>query len=327
MDEASLTNFRAHLLSRRRRLERVIHDTQATSDLVNLLREVDSALERVSDGTYGVCRTCHDSIEDDLLHMDPLACFCFDHLDAGQRRALEYDLELASRIQAALLPKKAMSVGGWRVHYHYQPAGPVSGDYVDVVPSGRETEAMLFIVGDVTGKGVAASMLTSHLHAVVHTLATINLATDQLVSEANRLLCESSMPSFFATLVCGKALKNGQVEICNAGHLSPILIHGDKVSTIESTGLPVGVLCDHVYSVSRVQFDSGDRLLLYTDGLSEAASGEAMYGEDRVAALARKNRDLAPEEFIAAYMTDLVTFTSGKARQDDLSIMVVERAE
>ncbi len=327
MDEASLTNFRAHLLSRRRRLERVMKDFQETADLVELLRDVDSALERVADGTYGVCHSCHDSIEEDLLKMDPLACFCFDHLDAKQRRALEYDLELASRIQAALLPKKAMSAGGWSVHYHYQPAGPVSGDYVDVVPSGREAEAMLFVVGDVTGKGVAASMLTSHLHAVIHTLASINLATDQLVSEANRLLCESSMPSFFATLVCGKALKNGQVEICNAGHLSPILVHGDEVSAIESTGLPVGVLCDETYTVQKMRLVKGDRLVIYTDGLSEAAAGDTMYGEERVTELAHKNRRLPAEELIAAYMTDLVTFTSGKARQDDLSIMVVERAE
>jgi sigma-B regulation protein RsbU (phosphoserine phosphatase) len=202
----------------------------------------------------------------------------------------------------------------------------VSGDYVDVVPSGGAEDAMLFAVGDVAGKGVAASMLTSHLHALIHTLATINLSADQLVSEANRLLCEGAMPSFFATLVCGRAMQDGDVEICNAGHVLPLLVRGNTVTGIESTGLPVGVLRDGTYSATRVHLDRGDRLVIYTDGLSEAAAGETMYGEERVAELARKHRALAAQELIAAYLEDLVTFTSGKARQDDLSIMVVERA-
>jgi len=205
MDEASLANIRAHLIARRRRIARVLDDAADAPRLVGLLKEVDSALEKIGNGAYGVCKTCHEAIEDDLLERDPLACFCLDHLDAAQQRALEYDLETAARIQGALLPPKDIDAGIWRLHYYYEPAGPVRGDYCDVVTTTRKGGALLFAVGDVSGKGVAASMLMAHMHAVFHTLAAFDPPLDQLVAETNRLMCESTTTAHFATLVCGKS--------------------------------------------------------------------------------------------------------------------------
>jgi len=127
MDDAKIAQIRAQLADRRRRLERAVVEFEDSAKLVELLREVDQALERVGNGTYGLCKTCSDPIEEDLLRTDPLVCFCFDHLDADQLRELENDLELASRIQAALLPENNLSADGWELHYHYRPAGPVSG--------------------------------------------------------------------------------------------------------------------------------------------------------------------------------------------------------
>ena len=325
MDDLKLTDIRAQLTSRRRRLERVIEESEDTSRLETLLEEVDSALGHVADGTYGLCKTCGEAIEDDLLVMDPLVCFCLDHLDEEQRRALEQDLELAAGIQKALLPQNGLRTGGWHVHYHYQPAGVVSGDYCDLVTFDGGNDGLLFVVGDVSGKGVAASMLMSHLHAVFHSLVSFDLSVDQLVEKASRLLCESTLPSYFATLVCGKAEKDGRVEICNAGHVPPLLLRGGEVKRVEATGMPAGVVCKTPYSAIQLTMDKGDRLVIYTDGLSEATSGEVEYGEERIAQLALRNAALPPEELVAAYVKDLKVFNRGNAGHDDLTILVIDR--
>src|SRR2546425_7712228 len=99
--------LRTQLEERRQRLETAIASSGESAPVVQLLQEVDSALERMEKGSYGICETCHDSIEKERLITDPLVRFCLDHLTSEQQRALERDLELASRIQRALLPKRS----------------------------------------------------------------------------------------------------------------------------------------------------------------------------------------------------------------------------
>jgi sigma-B regulation protein RsbU (phosphoserine phosphatase) len=325
MDETFVAGVRAQLMARRRRLESAIDDRRETARLSGLLREVDLALERVADGTYGICETCGDPIEEELLGVDPLASFCLAHLDSNEQRALERDLELAARIQAALLPKNDIVTDEWRVHYHYEGAGLVSGDYCDMVPSEGGGDGLLFVLGDVSGKGVAASMLMSHLHAVFHSLVSFDLSVDQLMERANRLLCESTMSTHFATLVCGKASGDGRVEVCNAGHIPPLLFQGDEAIRLEATGIPAGVMCNTTYPVKEVRLARGDRLVLYTDGLSEATSGASQYGDDRVSEIAMRNAALPPDELVKAMVADLDDYTSGAPRQDDLTILVIQR--
>jgi len=327
MDEASLANIRAHLMARRRRIAHVLDDAADAPRLVGLLKEVDSALEKIGNGTYGACKTCHEAIEDDLLERDPLAGFCLDHLDTAQQRALEYDLETAARIQGALLPPRDIDTELWRLHYYYEPAGPVSGDYCDVVPPKKEGGALLFAVGDVSGKGVAASMLMAHMHAVFHTLASFDPPLDQLVAETNRLMCESTTSAHFATLVCGKARANGEIEVCNAGHLPPLLVRRGEIVRLDATNLPIGILCDAAYALKKVTLEKGDQLVIYTDGLSEAESGDQMYGDERVLELVSKNGGASPRDIVRACVRDLDAFTAGAARQDDVSIMAIQRVK
>jgi len=170
--------LRTQLEQRRQRLETGIALSPENSPLVRLLEEVDSALARMEKGTYGLCETCHDAVERHRLIADPLIRYCLDHLTAEQQRALEQDLELAARIQRALLPRQDLRVGNWQVHYHYEPAGPVSGDYCDLIHSDGEAGDLLFLLGDVSGKGVAASMLMSQLHAMFRSLASVGLPLD-----------------------------------------------------------------------------------------------------------------------------------------------------
>src|SRR5438552_7535271 len=124
---------RGQLLDRRQKLEDAITALGENSAFLRLIGEVDSALESINQGTYGLCKACNEVIEAEWLIPDPLAQFCLDHLTSLQQRALEEDLELASRIQRELLPKPNLHFNGWEVSYHYEAVGPVSGDYCDLV--------------------------------------------------------------------------------------------------------------------------------------------------------------------------------------------------
>lgn len=316
--------LRDQLLDRRSNLERAIASSRGEIQLQQLLTEVDAALERMDKGSYGLCEVCTEPIEPDRLIADPLVRFCLDHMTPRQQRALEQDLELAAQIQAALLPRRNLRTAGWEVAYHYEGAGPISGDYCDLLTAGDD---LYFVVGDVSGKGVAASMLMAHLHATFQALAPLRLPLAEIMERASRMLCESTLPTYFATLVCGKAKVNGEVEMSNAGHNFPLLAQGPSIAPIEATGLPLGMFCEEHFSVSNVRLDRGDTILAYTDGLSEAvnASG-AQYGTDRLVQIMERHRSLPPEELISACVKDWHVFRSGVPKADDLTIMVVRRA-
>ena len=134
------------LEERKRRLEAAITLSPQKSGLAELLHEVDSALERMAKGTYGICDECHESIEQDRLLTDPLVCYCLDHLTPPQRDALQRDLDLAAQVQRNLLPRAGLSTGGWETSYYYAPFGPVSGDYCDLIASDGQ---LFFVLGDV----------------------------------------------------------------------------------------------------------------------------------------------------------------------------------
>lgn len=318
--------LREQLIDRRHKLEDAASAFHRPAELTRLLQEVDAALHRMDVGTYGLCEVCHDPVETERLIADPLTRFCLGDLTPREQRALEEDLELASQIQTGLLPPAVQQIDGWEVCYHYQPAGPVSGDYCDLIRGDDQT--LHFVLGDVSGKGVAASMLMAHLNAMFRTLISINLPLDKLVERASRVFCESTLPTQYATLVCGRATSDGAVEVCNAGHLPPLLVQEGKVTSIAATGLPVGVFCSESFSVSRVQLNKGDTLFLYTDGLSESLDGDGNeYGAERLSQLLNDNHALAPDSMISLCRRALHTFANGNAPKDDLTLMAIRRTK
>jgi sigma-B regulation protein RsbU (phosphoserine phosphatase) len=326
MGDAGGTFLRGQLAHRRNRLEAAISRFGQTDSLVELLQEVDSALQRMDKGTYGLCATCHDPIETDRLMADPLVCFCVDHLTSEQQRALEQDLELAARIQGAMLPERHVAAGGWEIDYNYEPAGPVSGDFCDLLTSAADGETLFFLLGDVAGKGVAASMLMAHLHAIFRSLVAVGLPVTELAERANRLFSETTMATFFATLVIGKAAPSGDVEICNAGHCAPLCSRDGEVVEIEATGLPLGMFSTVQYEAKHLRLEKGDGLFLYTDGLVEArdAAG-AEYSEERLRRFLASNHTLPPEALVTACREDLKSFLSGTTKTDDLTLMAIRR--
>jgi sigma-B regulation protein RsbU (phosphoserine phosphatase) len=323
MITAEQAYLRTELEHRRDRLHSAVHSPSGDASLSQLLTAVDAALDRMEHGTFGICETCHDTIEPDRLLADPLVQFCLEHLTRDEQRALESDLSLAAQIQRRLLPEPGLAPTGWQVRYHYQPAGMVSGDYCDLLET---DDGLLFMLGDVSGKGVAASMLMSHLHATFRSLTEAGLPLDRMVEHANRIFCESTLAGQFATLVVGRARQDGSVEFVSAGHLPLLHIHGGGATSKGSTGVPLGMFCTTRFPLHRLTLAGGESLFLYTDGLSEARNqaGEE-FGLARAERLAARNNTADPRALISECLSKLSDFGKGVKQTDDLTLLALRR--
>lgn len=321
MFELNTDEIRAKLNNRKTRLEIAITKTSDSYNLVSLLKEVDSALERLDAGIYGLCEVCHDNIEKERLLADPLMRFCIDHLSTLQQKTLEQDIELSSSIQKALLPKNNLVLKEWDFNFIYEPAGPVSGDYCDILNTGKYT---YFIVGDVSGKGFSASMLMTHMHAMFHSLISVGLPLEELISRVNRLFCESSLSTHYATLLCIKAEDNGNIEVCNAGHVQPIRL-GNKSEIMDVRGFPLGLFCQSTYEVQKYSLESGESLLLYSDGITEALKDDNEYGVERLLNFINPLIKFSPKYISDEILKEVRTFTGPENRTDDQTIMLIRK--
>jgi sigma-B regulation protein RsbU (phosphoserine phosphatase) len=326
MQNIDVDALRSQLADRRQKLQNVITQTGRPEELVDLIVQVDVALEKMDKGTYGKCETCHDSIEPDRLAIDPLIKNCLDHLSATEQRMLEHDLDLAFSVQSNLLPKQGIGGAGWMTAYHYSPAGPVSGDYCDILPSRGENDPLYFFVGDISGKGVAASILMAHLHAIFRSLLKPGIPIATVLAQANRLFCEGTAQKHFATLVFGSAEKNGTIEICNAAHCRPLILRRGRVESVDSSSLPLGLFAHGTFSTQRLHLDSGEALLLYTDGLIEARNtANELYGEERLINFTSSLRSYVPGNVIDSCLNDLSHFIAGTKRIDDLTLLALQK--
>jgi sigma-B regulation protein RsbU (phosphoserine phosphatase) len=320
---AAASLLRPQILARRARLEAAAASVSA--DYVrDLLAEVDAALERIDAGTYGLCESCHDTIEADRLQANPMVRFCLDHLNATERNAHQQDLDLATQIQTRLLPPCSFALKEWDTHYHYEPVGAVGGDYCEV--TALEDDGSLFVaVGDVSGKGVAASLLMTHLSAILRSLLSLRLPLAELMSRANRVFCESTLSNHYATLVCGRATARG-VELCNAGHCPPLLLRRDAIERPPSAGLPLGLFCGSLYPVIEVSLAEGESLVLYSDGLSEAENAEGgEFGEAGLSHSLRRHFGGSAKALADGVMQDVGQFRGACRPTDDLTLLVVRR--
>ncbi len=313
------------LHERRMRLMEAITREGEVEDLVRLLQEVDAALGRVQTGTYGRCEICYGNVTAEDLAMNPMMRYCLCDLSPEQQAALQDDLDRAWRIQSALLPMQDVRHDGWQSHYRYEPAGPVSGDYCDLVPQ-EGGEGLFFAVGDVSGKGIPSALLMAHLNASFRSLLGARLPLDEIVKRTNKLLVEKTIASHYATLLCGRARGSGEIDIVNAGHCPAAVVRPDRLEWVESTGHPVGMLDRESFAVTRLRLDPGDYLVLYTDGITEARNGrDEEYGAERLGRLLGDLRWQPPRALANSCLADLERFRAGASRTDDVTLLVLRR--
>jgi sigma-B regulation protein RsbU (phosphoserine phosphatase) len=318
--------FQKQLTVRRERLEAANARNGATAEISRLVAEVDAALARLDSGTFGICEICGGTMDSERLIADPLARVCLEELPPEELRRLEADLEMAGRIQRALLPPQNLAVDGWDVHYRYEPVGLVSGDYCDLIVAGQPAGELFFLLGDVAGKGVAASLLMSHLHAMFRSLVTVGQPLAQMLAVASRLFCESTAAGQYATLIAGRADSAGMVELAGAGHPPALLLRSSGVTRIESSGFPLGMFSDAHFTTQKFELSPGEALLFYSDGVTESrnASGEE-FGVPRLARLAEERRGSVPIDLVAACFAELRSFSGAQPRSDDMTLMALRR--
>jgi sigma-B regulation protein RsbU (phosphoserine phosphatase) len=169
-------------------------------------------------------------------------------------------------------------------------------------------------------------MLMAQLYAIFRSLAAATRSPGELLARANRIFCDGTPLSYFATVVGGRIGHGGEVDISNAGHCPPLHVHADAVNPIQSTGMPLGIFCETEYTSQKLTLEKGDSLVLYSDGLTEAfnSSGE-QYGAQRLSRLLEQQSTRTPQELLAQTLDDLKRFRSGAPRTDDLTIMIIRR--
>lgn len=312
-------------LTRQQERLRTAIDEREDARLVGLLAEVEKALGRIETRSYGVCETCHESLGEATLAVDPLISVCIEHWSEPERRRLESDLELASRVQLRLLPEPGLRAAGWEVAYHYEPMGPVGGDYCDLVRTAGGD--FYFFLGDVSGKGVAASLLAAQLHGLFRTLVALELPLETMIERANRIFCESVLAGHFATLVAGRACAGGTIDLVNAGHPSPLVVSEGRSTPVVAGGRPLGLFCEGGYPGERLSLAPGESLLLFTDGLSESFGPEREeYGTKRTGRVAAESYATA-DELVKACLADVSAFRAGAPCSDDVTVMALRRRE
>lgn len=242
------------------------------------------------------------------------------------RKMLARELERAAEIQRRLLPSRAPELVGFDLAGYNVPCLAVGGDYYDFLPypDGR----LAILIGDVSGKGLGAALLMSHVQAGVHVLFEEPGQLDAQICRLNRSTAANCPGNCFVTFFAAVLdVMTGEVVYCNAGHNPPLLLRGDnKVEQLGATGFPLGISPDALYELRRCRLEPGDVLVLFSDGVTEACSpGDEEFSEQRLATALRQNRNLSATSLIEAITTELDTYTAAAPAADDITLVVVRR--
>jgi sigma-B regulation protein RsbU (phosphoserine phosphatase) len=184
------------------------------------------------------------------------------------------ELSVARRVQRRLLPRPRFAAPGMQCECVFRPAGEIGGDLCDVFETGSNSAAL--VLGDVSGKGTGAAILMASLQATIRSSQDLVARPAQLIERANRLFFQSTAPEHYATLFFGSYdAASGALRYVNCGHPAPVLLRANgELERLDSTGLVLGAFANAAFEERTVNLSDGDRLVLFSDGVSEARQDE-----------------------------------------------------
>lgn len=242
------------------------------------------------------------------------------------REVYEAELQKASSIQKQLLPGNTPDTPGYLVHAFQEQCRSVGGDLYDLetLPDGR----LLFMVADVSGKGMGAALLMSNILASFRILyLDDNFDLTRAVNQVSMELFKHSASENFATLFVGLLdMQNHKVSFINAGHNPPLVIRSDgQMEYLEASGTMIGAFDFMGWTEETIDLDTDDLLIVFTDGVSEAERGEDCYGDERLEQLVINCRDKTPDKIAKTIMADIEKYVEDTPRSDDITTLIIKR--
>jgi phosphoserine phosphatase RsbU/P len=243
-----------------------------------------------------------------------------------ERERFERELALASEIQQRFQPTAPPIVPGYELQGISFPCYEIGGDYYDFIE--RDDGRLVIALGDVSGKGTAAALLMSSLHAAIHAQSASHDSLVATISAVNRYLADNIPANRFVTLFYAELEpESGALSFLNAGHNPPLIIHSaGTVEQLASGGLPLGIKPNAEYREGRTQLQPGDVLVIYSDGVTEAVSpsGEE-FGPTRLYEVVSRNIEASAAGIRDRIESSLTKFAQGTSAADDITLVIVKR--
>src|SRR6202161_3596256 len=233
------------------------------------------------------------------------------------------EIEEARAIQLGFLPKKIPQIAGYEIAGAWQPARIVGGDYYDVFPF--EGDTLGLCIADVAGKGMPAALLMSNLQAAVRGLASADISPSDLCARLNFLLCRNMARDRFITFFYAQLDgPTGTVRYANAGHNPPVVMHRDGThDRLSVGGIVLGAFPDQPFHTGSVKLQSGDRLVLYTDGVTEAANADdEEFGDARLIEVLTEHRAASAQHLQTQILASAAQFCANRW-QDDATLLIL----
>lgn len=296
--------------------------------IINNLKKVNDTLGEITDGNLNVTVDVRSneefaSLSDDI---NTTVKTLKRYIDEAAAR-IDKELEYAKQIQISALPKNFPDVEDYELYAQMIAAKEVGGDFYDFYKLNDKTVA--FLVADVSGKGIPAAMFMMTAKTIIKDLAESGMAVNDIFTRANEKLCENNESGMFVTAWMGILnLETGKLQFANAGHNPPLVKRADgEFEFLRSrAGFVLAGMEGIKYRANEIDFGIGDRLFLYTDGVSEATDiGNLLYGEERIIEFLNKNKDLKATELLPALKDNIDLFVGDAPQFDDITMMIFDR--
>ena len=295
--------------------------------IINNLQKINGTLSEITGGNLNVKVDVRSNAEFSSLSDDINSTVATLKRYIGEAAArIDKELEYAKQIQLSALPSDFPDTEGYAIYAQMIAAKEVGGDFYDFYTLDDNT--VLFLAADVSGKGIPAAMFMMTAKTIIRDLAERGISVDEIFTIANDKLCENNESGMFVTAWMGKIdLSTGKLSFANAGHNPPIVVHanGECEYLKSRTGFVLAGMEGMRYRSNEMTLNKGDRIFLYTDGVTEATDeNEALYGEDRLLSYINKNKDLKAEALLSGLKEDIDLFAGDAPQFDDITMLVFD---
>ena len=242
-----------------------------------------------------------------------------------EKQRMEEELNLARSIQQGLLPSELPQLEGYEIAAMNIPSRQVGGDYFDVIPISEDRYGIA--IADVSGKGAGAALLMASLQASLQALLSANCEMGEMVSRINNLIHNNTDLDKFITFFFGELdIKKHTFTFCNAGHNPPYKINKEgKFEELEVGGIILGMIANMAYETAEVSMKPGDRIVMFTDGITEAMDVKNdEFGEERLKAVIEKRPKASAQELMEKISSEVKSFSEGMPQADDITMVVVK---